>query len=189
MHDKPAISTREKVLRATNQIVLEQGLSQLTLEEAAKVAGVSKGGLLYHFPSKRDLIIGLMDYVMDLHQAELDVELRKIASNQPYNKGELIKAYIEFSKNSKIHEVSIALFAAIMTDPELLSKIRSKYKELVDGFASSGLDPAYASVIRLALDGIMFADVLGLEPPRGELRMQIFDHLLRLVDLGLQREA
>ncbi|MDO8275460.1 MAG: TetR/AcrR family transcriptional regulator, partial [Serpentinimonas sp.] len=44
--------TRNALLEATNTVILRDGIAHLTLEAVAKEAGVSKGGLLYHFPSK-----------------------------------------------------------------------------------------------------------------------------------------
>ncbi|MEN9308893.1 MAG: hypothetical protein RL173_2825, partial [Fibrobacterota bacterium] len=51
--------TRDHILQATATLVLAEGPSALTLEAAAKASGISKGGLLYHFPSKEALILGL----------------------------------------------------------------------------------------------------------------------------------
>ena len=51
--------TRQKILTAASQIVQCKGL-QLTLEAVAKEAGLSKGGLLYHFSNKEALIEGMI---------------------------------------------------------------------------------------------------------------------------------
>ena len=45
---------------ATSQIVQCKGVAKLTLEAVAKEAGVSKGGLLYHFSNKEALIEGMI---------------------------------------------------------------------------------------------------------------------------------
>lgn len=50
----------EKILDAAAAIVRRDGVAKLTLEAAAKEAGVSKGGLLYHFPNKESLIDGMV---------------------------------------------------------------------------------------------------------------------------------
>ena len=51
--------TRQKILAAASQIVQCKGVAKLTLEAVAKEAGVSKGGLLYHFSNKA-LIEGMI---------------------------------------------------------------------------------------------------------------------------------
>ncbi|MCR2379329.1 TetR/AcrR family transcriptional regulator, partial [Salmonella enterica] len=52
--------TRQKILEAASQIVQCKGVAKLTLEAVAKEAGISKGGLLYHFANKEALIEGMI---------------------------------------------------------------------------------------------------------------------------------
>jgi AcrR family transcriptional regulator len=49
--------------------VVEEGVSGMTLEAVAREAGVSKGGLLYHFPSKEALIGGMIGRLIDRFEA------------------------------------------------------------------------------------------------------------------------
>jgi len=51
---------RERVLDAYEAILLDEGGRAATLDAVARAAGVSKGGLLYHFASKDDLSAGLV---------------------------------------------------------------------------------------------------------------------------------
>lgn len=53
------MSAKEKLLDAFEDILISQGENSATLDAVAQKAGVSKGGLLYHFPSKTALITGL----------------------------------------------------------------------------------------------------------------------------------
>lgn len=56
-----SMSARENLIDAFEDILIEHGENAATLDAVAKHAGVSKGGLLYHFPSKAALIDGLAD--------------------------------------------------------------------------------------------------------------------------------
>ncbi|GAB2822904.1 TetR/AcrR family transcriptional regulator [Alpinimonas psychrophila] len=56
----PATSTRERILDAFEALLGESGERAATLEAVAGSAGISKGGLLYHFGSKEVLIDGLL---------------------------------------------------------------------------------------------------------------------------------
>ena len=49
-------SSREKILDAAAELVAEIGAGRLTLEAVAEKAGLSKGGLLYNFPTKDALL-------------------------------------------------------------------------------------------------------------------------------------
>jgi AcrR family transcriptional regulator len=52
---------RDKVLDAFEEILLEDGERAATLDAVARRAGVSKGGLLYHFGSREALDAGLIE--------------------------------------------------------------------------------------------------------------------------------
>ena len=53
-------AARDAVLDAFEQILVHDGERAATLDATARAAGVSKGGLLYHFASKEALIEGLI---------------------------------------------------------------------------------------------------------------------------------
>ncbi|WP_072314127.1 TetR/AcrR family transcriptional regulator [Agrococcus sp. Marseille-P2731] len=56
-----ADDTRDRILDAFEQLVLEHGERAGTIAATADAAGVSKGGLLYHFGSKTALVEGLAE--------------------------------------------------------------------------------------------------------------------------------
>lgn len=56
----PPPAARDKVLDAFEQLLIENGERETTLDAVARAAGVSKGGLIYHFNSREALIEGLL---------------------------------------------------------------------------------------------------------------------------------
>lgn len=52
---------RDAVLDAFEQLLIDVGERAATLDAVAKRAGVSKGGLLYHFPNKEALIAATLE--------------------------------------------------------------------------------------------------------------------------------
>ncbi|HLT66732.1 MAG TPA: TetR/AcrR family transcriptional regulator [Microbacterium sp.] len=64
---------RERVLDAFEQILLDEGERAATMDATARAAGVSKGGLLYHFASKDALAEGLLQRLRDVAAADLAV--------------------------------------------------------------------------------------------------------------------
>ncbi|PYI67317.1 TetR family transcriptional regulator [Arthrobacter livingstonensis] len=66
-------SARERVLQAYEDLLINDGPRAATLDAVAAAAGVSKGGLLYHFKSKEALTAGLVDKMREM--AELDFAL------------------------------------------------------------------------------------------------------------------
>ena len=68
----PPPAARAKVLEAFATLLVTQGERATTLDAVAAEAGVSKGGLLYHFGSKVALAEGLMEHLRDLTAADVD---------------------------------------------------------------------------------------------------------------------
>ncbi|GAB47708.1 TetR/AcrR family transcriptional regulator [Mobilicoccus pelagius] len=60
------IDTKDRILDALELVLTESGPGAATLEAVAARAGVSKGGLLYHFGGKEALFNGLLDRLRDL---------------------------------------------------------------------------------------------------------------------------
>jgi AcrR family transcriptional regulator len=61
----PKPDARYKVLEAAVAIVAREGAAHLTIDAVAAQAGLSKGGVLYHFPSKRALLDGMLERLLD----------------------------------------------------------------------------------------------------------------------------
>lgn len=56
-------ATREKIVNATIDCLYSLGYHQTTTVVVTERAGVSRGAMLHHFPSKADLMIAAMDHI------------------------------------------------------------------------------------------------------------------------------
>ncbi|MEU0494031.1 helix-turn-helix domain-containing protein [Mycobacterium sp. NPDC006124] len=74
-------SSRDRILDAYADLLITEGERQATLEAVAARAEVSKGGLLYHFPSKDQLAVGLCDRLAEL--ASVDADRMRTADEGP----------------------------------------------------------------------------------------------------------
>ncbi|MEY9950595.1 TetR/AcrR family transcriptional regulator [Leifsonia sp. EB34] len=74
-------AARDRILDAFEDLLAEQSERAATLEAVAARAGVSKGGLLYHFASKDALVDGLLERFAD-DLAE-DIEHMRAAPDGP----------------------------------------------------------------------------------------------------------
>ena len=76
-------SARERVLAAYVDLLISDGPQAATLDAVAASAGVSKGGLLYHFKSKEALVEGLLAQLRDYAEqdfAAMDIDPEGCAS-------------------------------------------------------------------------------------------------------------
>ncbi|MCA1444286.1 TetR family transcriptional regulator [Ensifer sp. IC4062] len=58
-----AEATRSRILNAAERMFYAKGVSNTTLEEVAKAAGVTRGAIYWHFANKTDLFLALYDAV------------------------------------------------------------------------------------------------------------------------------
>lgn len=182
-------NTRQEILAAANQLVLEEGVARLTLEAAAKKAGVSKGGLLYHFPSKEALIKSLIEELNARFDREVErqrgLEQVKGAGPGAGPPGNWLRAFVRATfAGSKLENdwlgSSAAILTAIATNPQLLEPFRRSFAGYQQQAEQDGLDPALATIIRLAADGLWLAELFELAPPTGELREEVERRLLEM---------
>lgn len=62
----PGPARRNQILRAARTVFLARGYGEARVEDVARTAGLSKGAVYHHFPSKRDLFLAL---VREEHEA------------------------------------------------------------------------------------------------------------------------
>lgn len=70
-------SNRAKILQAAVAVVEREGVSRLTLEAAAEEAGITKGGLLYHFETRDALLTAIHQLLSEEWEAKLKHTLGK----------------------------------------------------------------------------------------------------------------
>ena len=63
---------KDQILQAALQVVEENGSNHLTIEAVAAFAGFSKGGVLYHFPSKKALLSGMVEHLILANEKRMD---------------------------------------------------------------------------------------------------------------------
>ena len=162
----PPARTRERLLDAAAKVVHRDGAQALTLDAVAREAEVSKGGLLYHFKSKNDLVNAMVERWMAEFQREID------EADEHFVRG--------YVKASAPAGNELGMLAALVADPSLLVAVRRQYGIWQDRVEREGRDPVDATVARLAADGLWLAELLGMGPPTGVLRDQVLERLLDL---------
>lgn len=167
---------QDSILKAASSIVQRNGVAQLTLEAVAKEAGISKGGLLYHFPSKEALIKGMVDKLNESYGAEIQLK----AEVDQQSRGAWSRAYVEATFNELDCGVAMssALFAAAFANPKLLEGMQAQYKIWQNHIENDGTDSVRATIARLAADGLWFAEMFGLAPLEQELRNKVYNELI-----------
>src|SRR5699024_1160326 len=173
-------NTRSKILKAAAYIVQSDGILNLTLEAAAEKAGVSKGGLLYHFPSKDALVAGM---VQDPMQSYIDnIEKNVDQDTLQHRKGRWTRSFIKgtFEQRNPDKDMDAGLMAAATINRDLLKPIQDAYEQWQDHIDNDGLDPINATILRLAVDGLWFSEIFDLAPLEDDRRQRVLERLIQL---------
>lgn len=180
MNTLGANSRKIEILNATSKVVTEQGIFNLTLEAVAKEAGISKGGLLYHFRSKEVLVEEMVKHLASNYRTKIDEH----AMADPTEKGRWTRAYIDvtFNKAYKNKNMNAGLLAAKAINPELLSPIHNVYEEWQQFIENDEIDPTLATIIRLAADGMWLADLFEINPIDSEKKDEIYATLEKWIE-------
>lgn len=176
-----AARTREAVLKAAAQVIVHSGISAFTIEAVAQEAGVTKGGVLHHFPSKEALINGLIEQVTEGFQTRLAAELETEPEGQA---GRWLRAYIRtiFSVQYEDFNLIPTLSAVVAADPRTIERIRRGMLESQMAAVQDGIDPTRATIIRLAVDGVIFTKAYNLHVLDHETTQNVYEELLRLTE-------
>ncbi|EAA0320729.1 TPA: TetR family transcriptional regulator [Listeria monocytogenes] len=170
---------KKNILIAASEIVKEEGVVKLTLEAVAQRAGVSKGGLLYHFPSKEALIKGMVeDWINNYFEC-----INTLVNNDDDNAiGKWNRAYLKSTfSDLENNNLNSALMAAMFINPDLLDEFRQRYDILHTKLITDGIDPVKITITRLSIDGLWFSEIFGMAPLNEELKTQVFDELINMI--------
>jgi AcrR family transcriptional regulator len=167
--------TRKTILEAASRVTARDGALNLTLENVAREAGVSKGGLLYHFPNKEALISSMID-------EHLSAWSQAVEHAKDDAKGAFTRAFVKTTVNPAELETELAsgLLAAVALNPELLEPVKKHYGAWQKNIEGDGINPVTATLVRLATDGLYFAEIFDLAPPKGKLKTQLEKRLLEM---------
>lgn len=154
--------TRSSLLEAAQQIVLAEGAERLTLDAVAVRAGVSKGGVLYHFPSKDALLAGLLSRAFETMKRWVDT---RVAGEAP-GRGAIARAYIDFVRavhdsRQEMPTMGAALYACAALKRELLAPFYAELSEWLERMVADGVPRDAAALVWLTLDGAWLNGVVG----------------------------
>jgi AcrR family transcriptional regulator len=173
-------ATRESLLNAAGEVVLRSGADSLTLEAVAKEAGVSKGGLLYHFPNKEALLTSMVANLIAKFEQLLELELTR--EGDLTAKGAWLRAYIRAGDLFDRQNAAIqsGLLAAVAKDSKFLQPYQEASIRWDQQACNCGVAPLKAGVILLAADGLSWNQLLGINCISDGERSQVISELIRM---------
>ncbi|MET0328303.1 MAG: TetR/AcrR family transcriptional regulator [Luteimonas sp.] len=156
---KSRSDARERILDAALAVADRVGAAHLTLDAVAAEAGVSKGGLLYHFASKDLLLKGVVEHHMAQHRSDLEIAEAMF----PAHPGGYLQAFVHAQRQgmeAKLHgpQATQSFIAAAVNTPDLMDSPRQHVRTHLQRLRELGPDFVDALLVTLAFDGLFFGD-------------------------------
>jgi len=160
-------SARDRVLDAYETLLIDAGPAAATLDAVAAAAGVSKGGLLYHFASKDALASGLLARLRERSAADADAIRAVDESAAAYYlrtsapggglPGGLTRTYLATLRAAEhLRDGNAVRDALAAVDADALGALRDRLG-----------DPVLAWLVQLVGDGLYLRTLVGTPLPEG----------------------
>ncbi|PQO98717.1 TetR/AcrR family transcriptional regulator [Massilia phosphatilytica] len=175
--------TRQRILDAAAAIVVDKGVQFLTLDLVAARAAVSKGGLLYHFKSKDQLIEDLLGHTFDLFEGSVEKWADRDARPGAWLRGYIRASFpTEGEQHINAAATAVALIAALGQLPSLRDIYADHAARWHEKLRGDGVDLDLAMVVRMAVDGLWMSEGMKLSNLDAAQRQRIVQRLLQLTE-------
>lgn len=157
---RDADETRRIILDAATALIARRGIG-VSLADIADAAGVSKGGLVYHFPSKDELVrAGALDLFARFREAVV----REAEREEGEGPGRLARAYIRVgfadAEGDDLRDM-ISVSAQLMSDRTVRELAAADGKRWREDLVADGLPLPVVRMIVAATDGVSSAPLWG----------------------------
>ena len=157
----PRPSQRERFLEAAADLVRADGPTELTYDRLVAVTGASKGGLLYHFPSKQELVEALLEHTLDSFEAEVDA--RAVNDPRPFG---WAHAYVDASLDVRVSRPELLATSLLDSDDgrEVIRRCGRRMAAWQQRMTADGVPTGLAAALRYACDGWWTLAALDMGP-------------------------
>jgi len=158
---------RRALLDCAATLALEQGLGAVTVAAVAESAGVTKGGLFHHFPSKQALVEGVFLDVV----AKVDAVIDLTMAQDPDPQGAFTRAYVISNFSDPLLPRGsqwAALHLSILAEPSLRRLMAAWIAGRMERHRDTDDGPVL-EIVRLAADGAWLALLIGDGCPRPDV--------------------
>jgi AcrR family transcriptional regulator len=82
---------KKDIALATKELILKNGINNITISQIAKAAAIGKGTVYEYFKNKDEIVFELVEILMQEHNKQKEIELNKLTSTR-----EKIKSFFSF---------------------------------------------------------------------------------------------
>lgn len=163
----------------TARTLLDEGRT-VSLDSVAQASGLSKPGLMYHFPTKSALMDALVDHVVDSQERELSTFLA-VPLDQATARQRL-GAYVRWALLSRHCRSDLVMLSDPKLGDRMLARWTERFHQWVQVPADASRDEqARLHAARLLADGAWLADSSNTFPLSSDERPQVLSVALDLL--------
>lgn len=160
-------------------VVLRRG-DALTLDAVAREVGLTKPGVVHHFPTKEALMMSVVNHIVDMW--ERDLRDRTPDNASPVDR---LRAYVERALMEDFDKSDLSLVA----DLRLRDKLCEQWAQRLNPWFGMDIDADAGSraslrAARLLADGAWFNTGLGITTMKEDERPVVRTIALQLINLG-----
>ncbi len=123
MFDQVPLNARERVLIAAETLFRQRGYNVVTMRDIAEEVGIRQASLYYHFPSKEQLFITVVEQVFERHRNGLQQVLAEAGSD--------LRSQLHAASHWFISQPPIHFLSLMRTDMPALSEEQTQRLSLV----------------------------------------------------------
>lgn len=175
-------SNRTAIIEAAHRVAERQGGADFSYESTAVEAGLTKAGVLYHFPSREDLALAVVEHVAATwEEAMLTALGRPFEGASPAQR---IRAYVEVSAHDEMTRADVAIYADALCRPAHQGPWNEVFERWFDFTGCSVAERARLTCARFAADGLWVAKATGVIEGEGPTYDAVVAELLALTEDG-----
>ena len=152
-------NVKELILNAAEELLEHKKLSDISLAEIARQAGISKGTLYYHYKNKNDILFDITDKYLDEQYRDLITWTEDATKDTSLHR--LVKYVLE--RDAATADMRLHLFYdAMMGNEQIRQKVLNRYVEFSGiiskkiGERTDSVSPDYLAWLLLVLSDGLF---------------------------------
>lgn len=171
------MTTRNRIVAAARDLAAERGPRHISIAEVAVRAGLSKGGVLYHFHTKADMLAAIVSFHVEKTAMRIEHHMPVTGRNR------LARALIAAHREEREEQTptSSGILAVLAEHSDLLDPVRRHQQTILDTVQRESNNPELAMIMLLALEGMRAFSLFEfdiLAPEKEEALLDRMDDLL-----------
>ncbi len=191
-------ATRGQILNSAAHLFRDQGYSATTVREIAAKARITAGSIYYHFASKDEILLEVLNVGMRMVSDNVRLEVARLPANASVREkiATAVRGHlVGLLANGDFTSANIRIYEQV---PQAIKKrhrvIRQEYGDYWDNLIAEAIASGEIrgdlprSIIRLFIVGALNFTINWYNPEKGEIG-NFADHINRMILSGLQPEA